>query len=97
MMNKNAFDVVDRTLHDIVGVNNPSVGSKFFGGLTVTLSGDFRQILPVVKKGNREDTIAASLTKSQVWKHCKVYNLIENTRLQNLSNMMTWHNLRDGY
>jgi ATP-dependent DNA helicase PIF1 len=34
---------------------------KIFGGKTVVLGGDFRQILPVVPKGGREDIVSASL------------------------------------
>ena len=50
------------------------------------MGGDFRQILLVVKRGKREDIVAASLTRSEIRRYCEVLNLMENMRLQNLSN-----------
>ena len=55
MQNKYDFEVVDRTLRDIRDCEKP------FGGLPVILSGDFAQILPVVKRANRARTVAANL------------------------------------
>ena len=46
-----------------------------FGGRRVVLSGDFRQILPVVPKGRQEDIVAASLPQSQFWHHVELLNL----------------------
>ena len=66
MMHKNAFDVVDRTLRDILSASDNTGKSKIFGGLTVALGGDFRQILHVVKRGKREDIVAASLKISEI-------------------------------
>lgn len=66
MMHKNAFDAVDRTLCDILTTINPAAGEKLFGGITVAFWGDFWQILPVIKKENRDDTVASSITKSQI-------------------------------
>lgn len=45
MTHKYAFEAVDRTLRDITKHDKP------FGGITVVMCGDFRQVLPVVKKG----------------------------------------------
>ena len=45
MQHRNCVEAVDRTLRDICDVN------KTFGGITVVLGGDFRQVLPVVPKG----------------------------------------------
>ncbi|XP_020251106.1 uncharacterized protein LOC109828548, partial [Asparagus officinalis] len=47
MMHRFAFEAVDRTLRDIVGKDNPMLADKPFGGITVVLGGDFRQILHV--------------------------------------------------
>ncbi|CAN1812464.1 ATP-dependent DNA helicase PIF1 [Linum perenne] len=56
-----SFEAVDRTLCDLM--NTPLSGPQYspFGGKTVLLGGDFRQTLPVVPKGSREDNINASL------------------------------------
>ncbi|KAK9742463.1 hypothetical protein RND81_03G174800 [Saponaria officinalis] len=56
--------------------------NKVFGGKTVVLGGDFRQILPVVPCKGRTDIVDASISKSrQIWPHCKVLKLVKNMRL----------------
>ena len=51
MAHKNCFEVVDHTLRDILQIKDPQNAEKPFGGKVVVLGGDFRQILPVVRKG----------------------------------------------
>ena len=41
----------------------------------------FRQILPVILNGSRQDVVHASLNQSYLWQHCKVLKLTENMRL----------------
>ncbi|KAH9614951.1 hypothetical protein KSS87_011078 [Heliosperma pusillum] len=53
-----------------------------FGGKVVVFGGNFRQILPVVPKGNRADIVHASLCSSYLWSSCKVLKLTKNMRLQ---------------
>nr|GEY37281.1 DNA helicase [Tanacetum cinerariifolium] len=43
--------------------------------------GDFRQTLPVKKRATKEELIAASIAKSYLWWHFKIYTLKENIRL----------------
>ncbi|CAN1242015.1 ATP-dependent DNA helicase PIF1 [Linum perenne] len=66
MVHRLSFEAVDRTLCDIM--NTPTEGPNYkpFGGKTVILGGDFRQTLPIVKNGGREDNLGASLTRSYV-------------------------------
>jgi ATP-dependent DNA helicase PIF1 len=45
MMQRHAFEAVDRALRDITKVNEP------FGGKKIVFGGDFRQILPVIING----------------------------------------------
>jgi hypothetical protein len=40
---------------------------KIFGGKTMALGGDFRQMLLVVPKGGREDIVNASLPRLHLW------------------------------
>ncbi|XP_057444316.1 uncharacterized protein LOC130736507 [Lotus japonicus] len=54
---------------------------KPFGGKVVVLGGDFRQILPVIPKGGRQDIVFATINSSDLWKHCKVLKLTRNMRL----------------
>ncbi len=42
MMHHRAFEVVDRTLHDLMQLDDAQVTKKIFGGKTVVLGGDFR-------------------------------------------------------
>jgi len=80
MMHKHVFEAVDRTFRDIMG--RPNV---LFGGKVVVLGGDFRQILPVVPRGNRRQIVAASLKRSSIlWPHVRVFRLHENMRVQTL-------------
>ncbi|XP_050278246.1 uncharacterized protein LOC126719772 [Quercus robur] len=57
MANRNCFEAVNRSLQDILQIEDPTNLEKPFGGKVVVLGGDFRQILPVVKKGRREDIV----------------------------------------
>jgi hypothetical protein len=69
MMHRRAFETVDRTLHDLMQLDDAHATEKIFGGKTVVLGGDFRQILPVVPKGGREDIVSVSLLRSDLWQH----------------------------
>ena len=47
----------------------------------LALGGDFRQILPVVRHGRREDIVHAVINKSYLWKYCRSFKLHTNMRL----------------
>ncbi|XP_064648740.1 uncharacterized protein LOC135500954 [Lineus longissimus] len=68
------FECIDRSLQDIRG--NPS----HFGGLTVVFAGDWKQILPVVRRGSRPQIVNACLKKSEIWQHVHMLNLTQNMR-----------------
>jgi hypothetical protein len=61
MMHCRTFEVVDRTLHDLMQLDDTHATHKIFGGKTVVPGGDIRQILPVVPKGGQEDIVSALL------------------------------------
>ena len=54
MMHSHAFEALDRSLRDIMGQVNPISKDMPFGGKIIVFGGGFRQILPVVKKGQNE-------------------------------------------
>jgi hypothetical protein len=54
---------------------------NIFGGKTVVLGGDFRQILPIVPKGGRKDIVSASLLRSHLWQHVTILRLHINMRV----------------
>ncbi|XP_073219635.1 ATP-dependent DNA helicase RRM3-like [Cicer arietinum] len=82
MANKYCFEAVDRSLCDIMKGIKEDNGLKPFSRITTILGGDFRQILPVVRKGDRHDMIQACIKNSYLWKSCEVHLLRKNMRLQ---------------
>ena len=62
MGHKYNYEALDRSLKELR--DKPD---KMFGGLTVLLSGDWRQILPVVIGGNHGDIVDACLKSSSLW------------------------------
>ncbi|CAL1353730.1 unnamed protein product [Linum trigynum] len=81
MTHRFSFEAVDRTFCDIMNCPLTGDGYKPFGGKCVLLGGDFRQTLPVVVEGGREESIDSSLTRSHLWKHFKVLPLTVNMRI----------------
>jgi hypothetical protein len=55
---------------------------KFFGNKTILFGGDFRQVLPVVVKGNRSSIVKASLKHTSFWKSVTCFKLTINMRIQ---------------
>jgi len=86
MANRNCFEALDKSVRDILRFNNKNSDEKPFGGMTVVLGGDFRQILPVVPKGRREHIVNTSIKHSYLWNHFEIYKLTKNMRLSCISN-----------
>jgi ATP-dependent DNA helicase PIF1 len=86
MMNRYCFEAFDRTMRDLMGKVDKENRNKPFGGKVVVLGGDFRQILPVIRKGSRADVIRATISSSNLWKHCKVLKLTKNMTLRGDAN-----------
>ena len=61
MVHRYAFEAFDRTMRDIMDVDEP------FGGKILIMGGDFRQVLPVVPKATRNEAINACIIKSLLW------------------------------
>jgi hypothetical protein len=76
MMNSTVLKNFESTLRDITGVDAP------FGGKRLVLAGDFRQTLPVVKRGSVNDILASTLKASPLWHHFKIFRLTENMRVR---------------
>ena len=86
MTHRHAFEAVDRTLRDLMKAVDPLLEEKPFGGKIMVFGGDFRQILPVVIKGSREDIVGSCLRRSILWTHVKLIKLKINMRLQRAEN-----------
>ena len=81
MANKDNFRVVDLLLQDIMKREDPRLEHVPFGGKVFICSGDWRQILPVVPRGNRGSIIDACLKSSPLWRHFVIWKLEENMRV----------------
>ena len=75
MMHKGAYEAVSRTFQDLMRNDLP------FGGKTVVLGGDFRQVCPVVRKGSRGKVVAASLKNAAFWQQVQRLSLTINMRV----------------
>ena len=76
MMHKHAAECIDRTLRDLCSNDLP------FGGKVIAFGGDFRQILPIIRRGSRAEVVSACLNRSSLWHHVKVMKLTINMRLR---------------
>ncbi|KAG5517414.1 hypothetical protein RHGRI_037973 [Rhododendron griersonianum] len=74
MAKRQIVEALDNLLRDITEVDS------LFGGKVVVLGGDFRQVLPVIPKGTKDDCIDASLVRSYIWPYLKKFTLKENMR-----------------
>ena len=73
-MNKVLLDSLDLTLKAVCSSTKP------FGGKIIILGGDFRQLLPVVQRGNQYDVQNACLVKADCWEQVRVHHLKQNHR-----------------
>ncbi|KAL3627815.1 hypothetical protein CASFOL_028230 [Castilleja foliolosa] len=77
MSDRRCFECLDKTFRDITdNVEHP------FGGKSILLGGDFRQTLPVKVKCTRSEIIDATLPRSYLLRHFKIFELHENMRLK---------------
>ncbi|KAM6551270.1 hypothetical protein CsatB_001078 [Cannabis sativa] len=74
MTRKQHLEAFDQMLKDITDSDLP------FEGKVVVFGGDFRQVLPVVRKGTREEQVQSSLVYSYLWSTLTKFRLIENMR-----------------
>ncbi|XP_022891885.1 uncharacterized protein LOC111406738 [Olea europaea var. sylvestris] len=74
MINRCAFEVLDKMLKDINKCELP------FGEKVVVFGEDFRQVLPVVKRGTKDDIMKTSLVFSDLWQYFTQLTLTKNMR-----------------
>ncbi|XP_061364994.1 uncharacterized protein LOC133308389 [Gastrolobium bilobum] len=92
MVHRFCFEALDKTLRDVLRFSDSSCVDKPFGGKVVVLGSDFRQILPVVPHGSRQDIVHATINSSCLWSHCQLLTLTKNMRLSSGSDI---HNLME--
>uniref|UniRef100_A0A453I9Q3 ATP-dependent DNA helicase n=1 Tax=Aegilops tauschii subsp. strangulata TaxID=200361 RepID=A0A453I9Q3_AEGTS len=77
MTKRQAVEALDNSMRDIMA--RPDLP---FGGKTIVFGGDFRQVLPIVRKGTRSQIIDATLRKSYLWENMRQLRLVRNMRAQ---------------
>ncbi|XP_076915456.1 uncharacterized protein LOC143574791 [Bidens hawaiensis] len=65
MIQKHAFEALDRTLKDVMNVDLGNTSGSLFGG----------------KNGTRNDCVNVTISSSYIWSKCKVLKLTKNMRL----------------
>ena len=76
MAHKGGLEALNKSLKEV------KRSDKLFGGVTMLLSGDMRQILPVVPRGTPADELDACIKSSYLWGHIKVLRLKTNMRVR---------------
>ena len=76
MAHRYLLEALNRTLCDVL--NN----QKSFGGLTLLMTGDFRQILPVIRHGCRAEIVDSALSRSTLWNIVTKLKLHRNVRVE---------------
>ena len=81
MLNKLCFEALDRSMKDLAPAEDKE---KKFGGKLVLVSGDFRQLLPVIEKANRAKIVGHTLKHSVgLWDREVIkFRLSKNMRVQ---------------
>eukprot|EP00854_Cymbomonas_tetramitiformis_P030093 gene30093-37575_t len=78
MIHRYMLEAVDRLLRRLIEYDS------LFGGKTILLAGDFRQVLPIVYRGTRADIAATVLSRSSLWQHFTDLPLTINMRVSNM-------------
>ena len=76
MLSLHIFHCIDRLMRDIMGNDIP------FGGKPFLFGGDFRQTLPVVKRGNASQIVEQCILRSPLWPNFSVFHLTGNQRVR---------------
>ncbi|XP_057305225.1 ATP-dependent DNA helicase PIF1-like [Hydractinia symbiolongicarpus] len=85
MIPKHALQAIETMFRDISNVDN------LFGGKVILLGGDFRQILPVVKRARPAEIVETCLKSSYIWPTVQVFRLTHNMRAgQNQQIFANW-------
>ena len=74
MAHKDALEVVDRLLKDLMDSEEP------FGGKVMVLGGDFQQVLPVIPKATWPQIVNACIVTSYLWQRFNLIRLTTNVR-----------------
>ncbi|CAH9089859.1 unnamed protein product, partial [Cuscuta europaea] len=94
MLHRFCFEALDRSMRDIMQFHKPNRCALQYGGKTMVFGGDFRQMLPVIPQGSRQDVVNATINSSYLWSECTVLRLTKNMCLQNVTNPSDSYDLK---
>ncbi|GKF63655.1 ATP-dependent DNA helicase PIF1-like protein, partial [Tanacetum coccineum] len=80
-----ASEALDKMLRDILGYKSLEKRCRIFGGMTILLGGEFRQILLVILKAKRSEVVQACINRSELGKYCKISTLTRSMRVNEYS------------
>jgi ATP-dependent DNA helicase PIF1 len=75
MMSRYVYECLDCLLQDVCDTKLP------FGGKTVVLAGDYRQILPVVRRRTTAQVLDVTLVRSHLWNSFRLHSFMRNMRI----------------
>ena len=83
MLHKKHLETIHTTLVDLYKAFHPKSDQYDvpFAGKIMILSGDFRQVLPIVKYGDRSSIVETVINRSKLWPNFKVLQLKTNERV----------------
>ncbi|CAA0810619.1 PIF1 helicase [Striga hermonthica] len=74
MAKRDAIEALNLALKDLC------CSDEFFGGKVIVFGGNFRQVLPVLRRATKDETIGACLSSSYIWPLLTKLKLVENMR-----------------
>jgi ATP-dependent DNA helicase PIF1 len=77
MTKRQTVEALDSSMRDTTGRHDVP-----FGGKTIVFGGDFRQVLPVIRKGTRSQITYAMLRKLYLWDSMQQLRLVHNMRAE---------------
>ncbi|XP_020997109.1 uncharacterized protein LOC110280418 [Arachis duranensis] len=72
MLSRYCYEALDICLRDIITHASIANCERPFRGNVVVLGGDFRQILPIITRGSRQDIVHATINSSYLWEFAEV-------------------------
>ncbi|XP_076032459.1 ATP-dependent DNA helicase Pif1-like [Oratosquilla oratoria] len=77
MTNKNTITALDCTAKDMTGNKH-----CFMDGIPFVCLGDFRQILPVIRGGGKNEELKYNIKNAFFWEDLRKFKLVQNVRLK---------------
>lgn len=87
MGQKEMFELLDTLLRDVMRSVDERLMDVPFGGKVLVLSGDFRQLAPIIQKASKGEIVSRTLKKSDLWEHFRLLKLTTNMRVLSIPSL----------